>query len=459
MPQSLNVAIVGAGITGLSAAYRLKKRGCQVTLFEASDAVGGNIKGSIDDNWLADSGYGLINTSAPHMQELIADLDLRDELIPLGALSRKRQIAYGGKLKRIPNTLNDAIWSGYLPFGSRMRLLFSWFLKKQITENDSLAAVLERFLGASAVSLLAEPLAATVYAGNPSDLNLRYAFPNLYRHLNEKKTLGKALKLAVKDRKLQLDRPVHMGFRFGMQTLTNALSNHLIEETLRGARVVQIKRHQHQWLLTIEIGAEVRYFVCDKVILAVPAYALREILVGEKSDADLESVSEMPYAPLTVLNMGFRKSDLAHKLDSAGFVVHKSESNSLLGVMFTSSILDERTPGGNHLITVFVGGTENASFALEPVNKIKTAVLKDLNKYLGVKAYPVYVKSFTYARAIPQFRAGYAAILQSIRNFEQRNEGLHLAGQYRFGQGVEACIQGAFGLADRLSDQVSTVED
>ncbi len=458
MPKSINVAIVGAGISGLAAAYRLKQKGCQVTVFEAADTVGGNIRGSIDDNWLADSGYGLINASDPVISGLIAELDLRDEVLSLRPPSKKRYIAYGNRLKRLPNTVRDAIFSGYLPFGSRMRLLFSRFAKKSVGDNDSLSAVVERFLGPAAVSLIAEPLASTLFAGNPSDINLKYSLPSFYRHLSEKKTLSRALRLSMKDRKIKLESPELVAFRFGMPTLTNALADRLHEETVKGARVVQIKRHQGQWLLTMYIGTEVRYYVCDKVIIATPAFALSDIVVGEEHNKDLRSIAEMPYAPLTVLNMGFRKSDLAHKLDSAGFVVHKSESNSLLGVMFTSSILDERTPGGNHLITVFVGGTENAEFAVEPVNKIKTTVLKDLNKYLGVKAYPVYVKSFSYHKAIPQFSAGYAAIESAINNFEQQHAGIALAGQYRFGPGLESCIRRAFALADGLLDGDSASE-
>ncbi len=442
----------------MAAAYRLKQKGCQVTLFEATDAVGGNIRGSVDENWLADSGYGLINASDPLISGLIAELELRDEVLQLRSTSKKRYIAYGNRLKRLPNTVSDAIISGYLPLGSRMRLLFSWFAKKQVGEKDSLSAMVERFLGPAAVSLIAEPVASTLFAGNPSDINLRYSFPSLYRHLTEKKTLSRALRLSMKDKKIKLDSPELVGFRFGMPTLTNALADILLEDTVKGARVVQVKRHQGQWLLTMNIGTEARYFVCDKVIFATPAYALSEIMVGDGYDQDLNHIGEMPYAPLTVLNMGFRKSDLAHKLDSAGFVVHKSESNSLLGVMFTSSILDERTPGGNHLITVFVGGTENAEFAIEPVNKIKTMVLKDLNKYLGVKAYPAYVKSFSYPKAIPQFNAGYSLIESSIVNFERQNAGLVLAGQYRFGPGLESCIRGAYSLADGLIDGEPTVD-
>jgi len=459
MPQSLNVAVIGAGISGLAAAYRLKQHGCQVTLFEASDTIGGNIRGSVDDNWLADSGYGLINASDPIIHTLISELELRDEVLNLGPLSRKRNIAYGNRLKRLPNSLSDAVWSGYLPFGTRMRLLFSRFAKKSLGENDTVSTVIERFLGPSAVSLVAEPLASALFAGNPNDLNLRYAFPTLYGHLVEKRTLSRALRQALKDKRVKLDKPDYVGFRFGMPTLTNALADRLHEEIVKNARIVQVKRHNDQWLLTMYIGSEARYFVCDKVIFATPAHSLSEVLVGDEHDRDLVTIAEMPYAPLTVLNMGFRKSDLAHKLDSAGFIVHKSESNCLMGVLFTSSILGERTPGGNHLITVFVGGTENADFAMEPVNKIKTAVLNDLNKYLGVRAYPVYVKSFTYHRAIPQFGQDYSETVEAIKSFEKRHEGIRLAGQYRFGNGMESCIRGAYVLADALVDDHKSTSD
>jgi oxygen-dependent protoporphyrinogen oxidase len=452
MPPSLNVAVIGAGISGLATAYRLKQRGCQVTLFEASDTIGGNIRGSVDDNWLADSGYGLINIADPIIQTLISELDLRDEVLSLGPLSRKRYIAYENRFKRMPNTVSDAIWSRYLPIATRLRLLFSRFSKKQISENDTVSTVIERFLGPSTVSLIAEPLTSALYAGNSGDLNVRYAFPTLYRHLTEKRSLSRAIRYALKDKKIKLEKPEHVGFRYGMPTLTNALANKLHEEIVKSARVVQVKRHNDKWLLTMYIGLEARYFVCDKVIFATSAHELSDQLIGDNKDQDLARIAQMPHAPLTVLNMGFRKADLTHKLDSAGFIVHKSESNSLLGVLFTSSILDERTPGGNHLITVFVGGTENADFANEPVNKIKTAVLNDLNKYLGVKAYPVYVKSFSYPRAIPQFGQDYAEIVTAIKNFELRHDGVCLAGQYRFGQGVESCIRGAFGLADSLVD-------
>ena len=39
-----SVAIIGAGITGLTAAFYLKARGIPVTLYEASDRVGGAIQ-------------------------------------------------------------------------------------------------------------------------------------------------------------------------------------------------------------------------------------------------------------------------------------------------------------------------------------------------------------------------------------------------------------------------------
>src|SRR5690606_33266314 len=99
-----------------------------------------------------------------------------------------------------------------------------------------------------------------------------------------------------------------------------------------GARVVQVNRHQNQWLLTLYIGEEARYYLCDHVIFATPAYSLGEISIDGAIDPLFTQVATIPYAPLTVLNMGFKRADLDHKLDSAGFVVRRSESNCLMGV-------------------------------------------------------------------------------------------------------------------------------
>ena len=60
-----SVAVVGAGITGLVAAYELRRRGVNVTLYEASGHTGGAIRTSRTDGFLAEHGPNSFVTSAP----------------------------------------------------------------------------------------------------------------------------------------------------------------------------------------------------------------------------------------------------------------------------------------------------------------------------------------------------------------------------------------------------------
>ena len=450
MSSSSRVAIIGAGLTGLAAGYRLKELGYQVSIFDSASTPGGLIKSSIDDSWLADSGYGIINQQSEVVTRLINNLGLRDEVLDVRHTHTRRYVAYNGRLRRIPNSVSAAIFSGYLPLNTRLRLLFSRFVKRQPLDNDTLASFVERFLGPAAVPLIAEPLATILFAGNEQMVSVKHSMPTLYEKVAQKKSLVRGLKSALKSRGNSLKSPAPIAFRMGMQTLTGAMANAMEDQIFSGARVVQVKRHQGQWLLTLYIGEEARYFLCDHVIFAIPAYSLGEILIDDAVDPLFADVAKMPYAPLTVLNMGFKRADLDHKLDSAGFVVRRTESNSILGVQFTSSLIEERAPGGHHLLSVFVGGVNNADFAKEPINKIKTTVLKDLNRYLGVKAYPQYVKSFAYPKAIPQFDDNYEAIEHAIGEIEAKYPGFHLIGQYRFGVGIVRCIEQSFITAENL---------
>src|SRR5688572_22112135 len=51
MTEKLNIAIVGAGVAGLSAAWDLARAGHQVTIYEASERVGGLAAGFKDEGW------------------------------------------------------------------------------------------------------------------------------------------------------------------------------------------------------------------------------------------------------------------------------------------------------------------------------------------------------------------------------------------------------------------------
>ena len=71
-----SVAIIGAGITGLTAAFYLKRAGWNVTVFEASSRTGGVIQSVRKDGFLAEFGPNTILETSPKIKQLVIDAGL-----------------------------------------------------------------------------------------------------------------------------------------------------------------------------------------------------------------------------------------------------------------------------------------------------------------------------------------------------------------------------------------------
>lgn len=71
------VAIIGAGLAGLSAAITLQDAGCEVEIFESSDRFGGRVATDLIDGFRLDRGFQLINARYPELLRLnvISELD------------------------------------------------------------------------------------------------------------------------------------------------------------------------------------------------------------------------------------------------------------------------------------------------------------------------------------------------------------------------------------------------
>src|SRR5207248_4785973 len=72
-----SVAIIGGGITGLVAAFYLRRKGIPVTVYEASGHVGGVIRSLRQDGYLAEFGPNTILETSPKITELVEDAGLK----------------------------------------------------------------------------------------------------------------------------------------------------------------------------------------------------------------------------------------------------------------------------------------------------------------------------------------------------------------------------------------------
>ena len=71
MPATPSIAVIGAGIAGLNAAYQLKKAGHFATVYEARSRIGGRmLSANLGNGLIVDLGAELINTDHADMLAL-----------------------------------------------------------------------------------------------------------------------------------------------------------------------------------------------------------------------------------------------------------------------------------------------------------------------------------------------------------------------------------------------------
>jgi Flavin containing amine oxidoreductase len=71
------VAVIGAGLAGLSAAITLQDAGIEVEVYESSNRVGGRVSTDVIDGFRLDRGFQLINAKYPEIRrlEILSELD------------------------------------------------------------------------------------------------------------------------------------------------------------------------------------------------------------------------------------------------------------------------------------------------------------------------------------------------------------------------------------------------
>ena len=181
----------------------------------------------------------------------------------------------------------------------------------------------------------------------------------------------------------------------------------------------------------------------DQLIITVPAHRLPHLPFDSILKQQLGSLGAIDYPPVSVLSLGFKRTDVAHPIDGFGVLVPECEDRKILGVLFPSSVFSKRAPQDEVLLTAFVGGERQPECATADTETLIATVLPELEQLLGVTGKPTFVHHKYWDKAIPQYKLGYSKHLAKIKWIEQRYSGLHLAGNYCTGISLTNCLQAA----------------
>lgn len=449
---STHVAIVGAGITGLTAAFRLTQRGCRVTVFEKGAQPGGCLRSTAEDGWLFEAGPNSLQCGKD-VKQLVADLGLEGELLPAAPAAKRRFLVRGGRFVAVPSSPPALIKSPLFGLRTKLALPLELFSRPRLRTADiSLAELVRSHFTQELVDYAVNPLVAGVYAGDPEKLSVRHAFPSLWQAERSHGSLIRGLIAGAKARKAAGEggMPPLISFKRGLQTLTDTLAAKLPAGALRLSAAVETLLPGRPHRLVWREDGQTRSGEFDAVVLAAPAGALAQLTVGTLGERPLASLENIPHPPVSSLFLGYRRNQVAHALDGFGGLVPAVELRQVLGILFSSTLFPGRAPDGHVALTVFVGGMRQPDLARLPAEQLLARIDQDLRELVGVQGAPVFVRHSFWPRAIPQYILGYERWQDQITALENRHTGLFIGGNARDGISVPDCVKSGQKLAERV---------
>ncbi|HYE80188.1 MAG TPA: protoporphyrinogen oxidase [bacterium] len=443
----VQVAVVGAGISGLTVAWELMQRGVQVTCFGDQPTPGGVVRTGTEIGFRYEYGPNTVMASAAHVTGLIDRLGIKNLVRYSSPAAKDRFIFRDGYLRKLPSGPPGLLTTNALGWGGKLRILQEMRMPPAPTADpeESIASLVGRRFGAEARDYLLDPFISGIYAGDPYELEAASAFPSLPALEREHGSLIRGMVAARRAARKAGEGPRPTGLlslEGGLGRLPQELAKQLGDRLQVHAPITGLRRTEGGW----EVETARGWVECTDVVLACPAYVASELLLP--TDHGLaDELRQVPYAPVAVVHLGFRLGDLPAPLEGFGCLIPRNQGIPLLGAIFASSLFPDRAPAGNVLLSCFIGGRKNPRIVDQDEQTIASQVLTDLGKIFGIAKAPVWRKVSRWPRAIPQYVIGHGARKGRIREAAAVLPGLHLAGNYLEGISLDATVGEALRVA------------
>ena len=438
------IAVIGGGIAGLAAAYRLMAAH-DVVVFEREPIAGGKIRSQRIGDFLFEWGPSGFLSSAAELNALVDELGLAGSVIEAGPAAKKRCIFWNGKLHEIPAKPPEMLRMTLLSPLGKVRALGDLFIARRAerdgADDESIFAFMERRFGREVAERIVAPVVLGVSGGDAKTSSLAAVFPRLPVLERESGSIVRARARAART------APRMCTFADGgMQQLTDRLAQRLGERIRFGTPVRRIEPTTSGWRIEHAGGAD----VADGAILATPATEAAGLLAG--FDAALAArVRTIPYAPMRVVGIAFRAADVAARLDAFGFLAARGSGVRILGAVYTSTVAPDQAPPESVYLRVFLGGAADPGIAELDAGAVRAIVRADLATALGIAAEPIAYHDIVWRAAIPQYGVQHRATVRAIEAAATTHPHLALIGNAYRGLGVADTVRDALAVAARFA--------
>ncbi|WP_281614095.1 protoporphyrinogen oxidase [Flammeovirga sp. SubArs3] len=442
----MNIGIIGGGISGLTTAYFLNKKGYNCTVLEKQSKVGGCISTEKIDGRIFENGPNSLLLTSQHIN-FINELGLGEELLQALDTNKDRFVLKGGKYQILPSGPHNFFTNHFFSFSAKLKIITEFFRRNKPTEKiESLYDFFLRRFNKEICDYALDPFVSGIYAGDPKKLVIKAAFPALYE---AEKDYGSIIKGMINQRKnskaegASTERRKAYSFKNGLSVFTNKIAEQVDVKTSQEVKSIS----------KIESGFEVvtstETFQFDKVVIASNAIGTANFLKEMLPDV-AQKLENIPAPPMCVVHSIYKKSDAQNAPQGFGGLNPKVENVFTSGSIWTSSIFPNRTNSDEILITTFVGGMQNIEKTELSEKEVLASVHDELSNTIEVSGEPVFQKYYKWNRAIPQYTEEVLELWDSLEN--NPIEGLFISANWKGGISVPNCIDQAIELTKSFEE-------
>ncbi len=418
--------VIGGGISGLTAAYRLSKAGKRVSLIEPH-TMGGMVLTTHKEGFTLEHGPNVL-AEKDHLSLLLNELGLRPQVIS-PVISKFRQLVWWhGAPTAVPRSPWAFLTTPLIPLKDKLLFLKNIFIGKVLAptkDDESISTFFSRMLGEEGVRNIIDPALQGILGGNISKLSARAIFPELWSALKS----GESLFGYVRSKKGG-KRKVFV-LQGGMEVLIRALADRLSDDVTKyDQKVRSVTWESGIFEVSLENGENI---LGKSLFLATSGNDTAEYVAS--LDEDLaRALSGIRYAPLAVVHCSVA-GDAPLPERSFGVLFPSGKAAKVLGVMFNSLLFPHTAPRGRHLLTVCVGGVDGVEICEQSDIGLQGIVREELLDKLSIKD-PEFLSIVRWKKAIPQYEVGFSEIVKKLNDAEYKFPGLHFIGSEVGGVGV-----------------------
>jgi oxygen-dependent protoporphyrinogen oxidase len=448
-----NTIVIGAGLTGLTTAFYLKKAGKDFIVLEQNDRVGGVIKTMHKDGFTFEEGP---NTGVIGNESVVALFDeLRTCEIEIASdVAKKRYILKDGSWQALPMGLLSAIKTPLFTLKDKFRILGEPFRAKGTDPHETLAHFVVRRMGQSFLDYAIDPFIKGVYSGKPDQLIVKYALPKLYAiEQTYGSLIGGSIKKQFSEKKTEIQKRVSrktFSAKGGLSTLVESMYHEIgTERFMLSCSSISVEALEKGFKVSFTQNGITQSIEAKHVITTVPAYALSSILAFVGID-NINPIANLEYAPVAEIAIGYKQWK-GFEPDGFGGLIPTKEESELLGVLFMSTLFSKRTPEGGVLFNVFMGGSSNPHLVQLSDEALIALLAPAFCKIMKCESFnPDMIQITRHAKAIPQYGIDSKERFEMVDKLQSLYPGLIIGGNLRDGIGMADRIKQGKMMGEKL---------